>query len=375
MRNNNFSIAFLFMLIQFSSSEILNGQILQFRTVCKLPPELKESSGLISNNHGATFWSHNDSDGKKIIYEIDSTCKLLRQVFIKNANSIDWEDITQDPSGNMYIGDFGNNNINRKDLTIYKIHNLSLIVEDTIIAESIHFTYLNQFDFPPVNDQKNFDMEAMIWYRDSLHLFSKNRTSPFSGYTYHHVLPDKPGQYQTILRDSVVTGLGSMFQNWVTGAALSTNDDKLMLLSYDRGWLFYPFDPEHMIQNPRLVTFSNFSQTEGLCFTSNYDLWITDELQSGIGGKLYHADLRQIIATNNLNFNSLQIYPNPSSDYIYINENDIQIVKFYNSEGIELTLPINSLDNQIDITNLGNGFYIIKLQKNNIWYSFKLIKT
>lgn len=116
---------------------------------------------------------------EKIIYEIDSTCKLLRQVFIKNANSIDWEDITQDPSGNMYIGDFGNNNINRKDLTIYKIPNPSLIVEDTIIAESIHFTYLNQFDFPPANDQKNFDMEAMIWYRDSLHLFSKTELHHF----------------------------------------------------------------------------------------------------------------------------------------------------------------------------------------------------
>lgn len=166
-------------------------------------------------------------------------------------------------------------------------------------------------------------------------MFSKNRTTPFSGYTYHHVLPDKPGQYQTILRDSVVTGLGSMFQNWVTGAALSPNDNKLMLLSYDRGWLFSPFDPEDMIQNPRLVTFSNFSQTEGICFTSNKDLWITDELQSGIGGKLYHADLSQIIATNNLNFNSFQIYPNPSSNFIYINENNIQQIKLYSYDGLE----------------------------------------
>lgn len=374
MRNNNFSFAFLFMLIQFSCSEILNGQILQFRTVCKLPPELKESSGLISNNQGATFWSHNDSDGKKIIYEIDSSCKLLRQVFIQNANSIDWEDITQDPSGNMYIGDFGNNNINRKDLTIYKIPNPSLIIEDTIIAESIHFTYLNQFDFPPANDQKNFDMEAMIWYRDSLHLFSKNRTSPFSGYTYHHVLPDKPGQYQTILRDSVVTGLGSMFQNWVTGAALSPNDDKLMLLSYDRGWLFSPFDPEHMLDNPRTIAFSNFSQTEGICFTSNNDLWITDELQSGIGGKLYHADLSQLIASKDLNFNSFQIYPNPSSNYIYINENNIQQIKLFNCNGREIDLPFKSFNNRIDISALVTGFYMIKLQKNNTWYSFKLIK-
>ena len=88
--------------IYFSFFGILNSQILQLRTVCKLPPELKESSGLISNNHGATFWSHNDSDGKIILYEIDSTCNLLRQVFIKNAINIDNFDLFG-ANGAIYI--------------------------------------------------------------------------------------------------------------------------------------------------------------------------------------------------------------------------------------------------------------------------------
>jgi hypothetical protein len=76
-----------------------------------------------------------------------------------------------------------------------------------------------------------------------------------------------------------------------------------------------------------------------------------------------------------LNFNSLQIYPNPSSDYIYINETNIQQIKLFNYNGLEINLPFKSIDHRMDISTLVNGFYILKLQKNNTWYSFKLIKS
>jgi sugar lactone lactonase YvrE len=44
---------------------------------------------------------------------------------LQNTN-IDWEDITKDKDGNLYVGDFGNNDNERKDLCIYKIDKKSL---------------------------------------------------------------------------------------------------------------------------------------------------------------------------------------------------------------------------------------------------------
>jgi hypothetical protein len=50
---------------------------------------------------------------------------ILKMVQLKNTNdckynNIDWED-TKDKNGNLYVGDFGNNDNERKDLCIYKI--------------------------------------------------------------------------------------------------------------------------------------------------------------------------------------------------------------------------------------------------------------
>jgi hypothetical protein len=44
----------------------------------------------------------------------------------QNAENIDWEEITKDKEGNLYIGDFGNNENKREDLCIYKIAKDSL---------------------------------------------------------------------------------------------------------------------------------------------------------------------------------------------------------------------------------------------------------
>ena len=84
-----------------------------------LPPIANESSGIARTGKG-TFWTHNDSGGKPELYEIDSTGKLLSTKVIPNSENTDWEDLTEDENGNIYIGDFGNNGNTRHSLTVYK---------------------------------------------------------------------------------------------------------------------------------------------------------------------------------------------------------------------------------------------------------------
>lgn len=121
----------------------------------KLPLELEEVSGLYFQAPDK-FWWHNDSGGQPKLYQTDKKGKLTRTIFIEKIQNKDWEDLTHDDEGNIYIGDFGNNKNARQDLKIYIYH------PEKKTLDSIVFTYPDQQLFPPPKPQRNFDMEGFF---------------------------------------------------------------------------------------------------------------------------------------------------------------------------------------------------------------------
>ena len=89
--------------------------------VAKLPLELPESSGLIYSKKDGMLISNNDSGNKSELISFRPNGDLVNIQSFETLKNIDWEDLTQDDQGNVYIGDFGNNRQMRKDLKIYKI--------------------------------------------------------------------------------------------------------------------------------------------------------------------------------------------------------------------------------------------------------------
>lgn len=184
----------------------------------RLPNELKEASGMTKTPKG-DLWLLNDSKNPSDLFRLDPfTGKVLetRHLPVKNY---DWEDLTCDDKGNLFIGDFGSNYNKRQNLRIF-IYN-----PDTKALDSIQFSYPDQKAFPPARvEDWNFNCEAFIFFQDSLHLFSKNS---FKGnfYTKHYVLPARPGTYVANLRDSI-----KLKNRVVTGAAIS-HDKKTMALT------------------------------------------------------------------------------------------------------------------------------------------------
>lgn len=81
--------------------------------------------------------------------------------------------------GNLYIGDFGNNDNVRQDLCIYKINNNSLNQENAVPAYKISFAYPEQKDFPPKKTEMMFDVEGFFEFKNHFYLFTKNITSNF----------------------------------------------------------------------------------------------------------------------------------------------------------------------------------------------------
>lgn len=262
------------------------------RVTGSLPASLYESSGL-ENGPDRTLWTHNDSGNEPIIYQIDSTGKILREVRLANAANIDWEDVAQDDRGNLYVGDVGNNSNARRNLAIYRISAIDLALSDTVSVDTIRFSYADQRAFPPANNELNYDVEAIFWVNDSIHIFTKNRTSPFNGWVYHYMLPDQPGSYVITKVDSFNTGGAQKENFWITAADVSDDGKKMVLLSSDKMWIFSCYLEQDYLKGFGLrVGLGSLTQKEAIAFVGGTRLMLTDEQFIITGGRVYDLDIR-----------------------------------------------------------------------------------
>ena len=133
--------------------------------------EIDESSAIIKSRIWENvYWTLNDSGDEARIFPFSKDGKVLRAkwykkeagVYIPDAVNIDWEDMTTDDQGNIYIGACGNNDNMRRDLAIYIIKDpFPASTSKTRIFRTINFYYPEQTKFPA--DPNNFDCEAIFW--------------------------------------------------------------------------------------------------------------------------------------------------------------------------------------------------------------------
>ena len=248
---------------------------------------LSEISGIEYDKDG-NLWAINDSGNSTEIHQIDSLGLVNRSIEITNAKNIDWEDLTQDDFGHFFIGDFGNNNNNRKDLTIYKIENPIDIKTTKTEAEIIRFKFNDQ-DLDNTNDSiKNFDLEAFIFYKGRLYLFTKNRTKPFDGYTNLYRMEDYASNQRAQKVSRFKTCKAGKYQCWITGAAISQNRKKLAILGSNKIWIFKNWKGDDFFSGEVSdIDLGLITQKEAITFLNDSIVVIADEEFKGIGGNLY----------------------------------------------------------------------------------------
>ena len=108
--------------------------------IADFPNSLKEVSAVEISSASDLFWVIEDAGNDNKLYGLNIKGKIVKELKITNAQNIDWEDLTTDENGNIYIGDFGNNTKNRLEFTIYKIGHSDLAFK-AIKAESITFNF------------------------------------------------------------------------------------------------------------------------------------------------------------------------------------------------------------------------------------------
>ncbi|MGM0933404.1 MAG: hypothetical protein ACQEWD_08170 [Bacteroidota bacterium] len=262
----------------------------QLKKIQHLPATVKEVSGMEKFPKSDLIWMINDSGNKNILYGLQPGNSTLKTIAITNAENKDWEDLARDTTGNLYIGDFGNNRNKREDLVIYKVKNPEENTSGKTTATKIIFDLEDQTEYPPKRKNRNFDIEAIVHLNGNLYLFTKNRSSKSNGISKIYRLTDQPGE-------STAELIGE-FQSckkkscWITGAAVSPDRKRLALLTNKSVHILSDFKDDNFTTGKTThLEFGHNSQKESIIFKDDSTIYVADEQTGAFGRNLYEFSL------------------------------------------------------------------------------------
>lgn len=260
-----FILAFLFFSFLFSFSQKTEKLALRKYKIATLSDSLKETSGLTFLKD--KLYTLNDGGNTNEIFEIDKNSgKILSKLKTDFPNK-DWEAITSDGE-NFYIGDFGNNAGNRKDLAVYKVDFQGNYSKNS-------FNYSAQNDFSTRYLSHNYDAEAMIFLNKKIHVFSKEWSSKNIS---HYIVDVQNSENQSLV------SLESFYAGFViTDAAYF--EGKLYVVGYTRKAKVYMMIFEENseglffskpLKKYKLGSFLSVGQVEGIAVNQD-GIYISNE--------------------------------------------------------------------------------------------------
>lgn len=280
------------------STKLINEQLKVFNASIVYQPVLVSDSLSVKVNEQSgmmwyknLFWVNNDSDCKPVLYAYNKDGVIKKELEITNAKNIDWEDLATDQNY-IYIGDFGNNFGNRKDLRVLRLKKDDLGASELSKADAdvIDVEWTDQDDFTMRLQKHDFDCEAFVSYGDSLFFFTKNWANCK---TRMYSCSKNIGAYTLQVKAEFNVDM------LVTGADISSDGKLLALVGY-KDYLSY------------LILFSEFkgtdffggkslridmsplggAQTEGVVFGENDSLYISTE-ETKLPQSIYKVEYEQ----------------------------------------------------------------------------------
>jgi hypothetical protein len=267
------------------------------RYVNDMPNSTQESSGLYAS-HIDSLWTLNDSGGDNILILSDTFNDKARELVIAGAVNVDWEDLMPgNGDGYVYIGDIGNNFQDRTDLKFYRVLDPATVYEPAVFAEIISFSYEDQTEFPPQFGLWIYDCEASVVIGDEIYLFTKDWTVPMIGYTRIYKIPKTIGAHVATFLGSFYTDNSSFSKGGVSGAALSPDGTKLILVSNRKLWLFRNFVGTDFL-NGDVTEYDMLGNTqkEAVTFFDDCTIYVCDEASNGIVSRLFIGNVCEVLS-------------------------------------------------------------------------------
>jgi hypothetical protein len=236
-------------------------------------PELREGSGVAASRQSAGhFWAHNDS-GEPTLALLDAQGNTVAHLRVAGATVEDWEAVAvgRCPAGTcIYIGDIGDNQAERRTVTMYRAPEPGARASSTTRADVFHLRYP---DGP-------HDAEALLVTPEgNIFIVTKGGTGPVALY---RVPPDaKPGATVTLQQigksrrpgkasssERITDGAVSPNGTWI---ALRTNNEILLYAAKDLlsgNWRETSRVPLRSLREP---------QGEGITFGDDRTLYLVGE--------------------------------------------------------------------------------------------------
>lgn len=224
--------------------------------IAELSDSIRESSGLIYSKD--TLFTINDSGNPSVVFALNpKNGKLIKKYSLQTENK-DWEAVSSDDE-NFYIGDFGNNKGNRKDLSVIRQSRKN----DSIFTR-IYFQYPEQKTFNNAIHRHNWDAESMFVSNGNVNILTKEWKS-YNTTRYSLNVNSGEEKQMAFYREKYHLGFmatdASLYENtlYIVGYTKSL-DVYLMVFKENEEGLFFQNKGEKYY----LGSFFNIGQIEGL---------------------------------------------------------------------------------------------------------------
>jgi len=202
--------------------------------------EIKESSGIAASRCAENvFWTHNDSGDDAFLFAINASGEKLGTWKVAGAQNKDWEDVAafKNERGEcfLYIGDIGNNERLKGEMTIYKVKEPTVSDADkssskknpaeTENAEAIKFEYPDM----------RHDAETLLVHPQTGDIYVLTKSLSHSSGVYKLAANYNSSKINTLIKIAD-TSVPAVPDGLLTGGDISADGKRVILCDYFNGY-------------------------------------------------------------------------------------------------------------------------------------------
>lgn len=198
-----------------ASKTVQRIQLDQTTVGYKIPKALNNVAGIWSSPTGRLF-GINGKRSAPVILNFDTLGRVEKMTFVSNAANLNWQDITPDQEGNLYIADIGNDNFKREHFQLYKLKEEDLISKEKVIAQKIDFK---------VTKGSSFHYMASFYHKQHLYIIGESHTNS------EKFLVEIPVNEGDSVEATIVGNCNSLMPGSITSAYYDSSQNTLFLLT------------------------------------------------------------------------------------------------------------------------------------------------